>query len=81
MKKKLKEKQIPVSLLKNNLLDIVRKVEKGDSYQITKMNKPVALLIPLPTTTTPVINYSKITINGDVESPLITNWSYDKDNI
>ncbi len=54
------KKSIPVSTLKNKLLDYVRKVEKGESFQITRGNKPVAMLIPLPAVDAPVINFAKV---------------------
>lgn len=75
------KKHIPVSILKNKLLDFVRKVEKGESFQITRGSKPVAMLVPLPSTDTPVINFAKIEILGDVINLPEDNWSSDQDNL
>jgi len=80
MGKKAKS-SIPVSTLKNKLLEIVRKVEKGASFEITKGNLPVAMLVPLPVGTTSVINFAKVTINGDIVKPLKSEWSFDLDNL
>ena len=78
-KKKLKE--IAVSKLKNELLDVVRAVERGESFQVTKDRKAVALLVPMPATTTKPYGYSKIKIEEDVFEPIDGQWTFDGDNI
>jgi len=75
------KRPIPVSTLKNKLLDYVRKVEKGESFQITRGNKPVAMLIPFPAVDAPVINFAKVEILGDVINLPKEEWSFDQDNL
>ena len=74
-------KEIPVSKLKNELLEVVRAVERGQSFRVTKDKKAVALLAPLPTTTTKPYGYSKIKILGDLSEPIDAEWTFDADNI
>jgi prevent-host-death family protein len=78
-KKKLKD--IPVSILKNELLEIVRAVEKGQSYQITKDKKPVALLTPIPTKQAELFNYSRIQLSSNTLDLPEEKWSFDSANI
>ena len=70
-----------MSILKNRLLEIVRDVESGNSYEITKDSRPVALLVPLPTSTTSPVNFAKLAIVGGIAKIPEQDWSFDVDNL
>ena len=77
-----KLEQFSVSTAKAKLLELVRDVEQGKSFEITKGGEVVARLLPpehfqaIPTT-----GFAKVVIGGDVISPLPASWSFDMPNI
>ena len=62
-------------------LQVVRDVESGASYDITKDGKWVAQLIPCQEHSVPVIGFAKLQINEDIISPLPDHWTYDQHNL
>ena len=75
------EKPISVSDLKNRLLEIVRQVEKGKSFQITKGNRPVAILGPIANRHDSVTGFANIKILGNLEDPMPSEWIFDINNL
>lgn len=77
-----KLEQLPVSTAKAKLLELVRDVERGKSFEITKGGEVVARLLPpehfqaLPAT-----GFAKVKITGDVISPIPVSWSLDETHI
>ena len=67
-----------VSELKNRLLEVVRRVEKGEAFQITKGGKPVAILSPSRAAALPATGFARIDIKGSLEVPP-AGWTYDID--
>lgn len=77
-----KLEQLPVSTAKAKLLELVRDVERGKSFEITKGGEVVAKLIPPEHLhAIPAVGFAKIKITGDVLSPLPISWSFDEANI
>ena len=72
---------ISVSDLKNRLLEIVRLVEKGKSFQITKGHRPVATLGPIADKNDAVVGFATIRILGSIEDPIPGEWSFDAGNL
>jgi len=69
-----------VSELKNKLLEVVRRVQKGEVFEITKDGDPVAVLAPLATWERKVTGFARIEINGPLELPA-DQWTYDIENL
>ena len=76
-----KQNTISVSELKNRLLEIVREVEKGKSYAVTKGARVVAKLNPAGKKKSALFGFAKIKMMGDILSPIKSEWSYDVENI
>ncbi len=72
MNNSAKIKKIAVSELKAKLLEYVRDVEKGKSFQITKDGKVVALLKPEGEFSMPIAGFAEglIELKGDLYSPI-----------
>jgi prevent-host-death family protein len=81
--KKTKYETIAVSELKNKLLEIVRQVEKGSGFRITKGGQVVAALVPHASEEDPVVGFASITIKGDLLMPTTDpdEWSADIKNL
>ncbi|MBI4125020.1 MAG: type II toxin-antitoxin system prevent-host-death family antitoxin [Deltaproteobacteria bacterium] len=77
-----KLEQIPVSTAKAKLLELVRDVQRGHGFEITKGGETVARLLPpehhqaLPAT-----GFANVTITGDILSPLPADWTGDNPNL
>jgi prevent-host-death family protein len=69
-----------VSELKNRLLEVVRRVEKGEAFEITKGGAPVAILSPSRTVERPATGFARVEIRGSLEVPAI-GWTYDVGNL
>jgi prevent-host-death family protein len=69
-----------VSELKNKLLEVVRRVEKGEVFEITKDGAPVAVLAPRDHWTRRATGFARITIKGELELPP-GDWTYDIENL
>lgn len=69
-----------VSDLKNKLLEVVRRVEKGEVFEITKDGQPVAILSPRDTWVRRATGFARVQIKGSLELPSNT-WTYDLDNL
>lgn len=69
-----------VSELKNKLLEVVRRVEKGEVFEITKDGEPVAVLAPRESISRPVTGFARVEVKGDLELPSST-WTYDVENL
>lgn len=74
---------IPVSELKSKLLEIVRRVEAGQGFRITKGGHVVAALVPISEAQEPTIGFAPVTIIGSLSDPVIdsNSWTFDQDNI
>ena len=69
-----------VSELKNKLLEVVRRVEKGEVFEITKDGEPVAVLAPRDSLGRTATGFGRVEIKGDLQlndAP----WTYDLDNL
>ena len=77
------QNQIVVSELKAKLLAVIRAVEAGESFQVTKNGKPVAELIPTKDKEPPVVGFANIKILSDdiFSTGTEDDWTYDIDNI
>lgn len=77
-----KPEQLPVSTAKAKLLELVRDVERGKSFEITKGGEVVARLMPPASfQNIPATGFAKVKITGDLISPLPIPWSWDKSNV
>ncbi len=69
-----------VSELKNKLLEVVRRVEKGEVFEITKDGQPVAVLAPRDNVARPVTGFARVDVKGDLDLPS-SDWTYDVENL
>jgi prevent-host-death family protein len=69
-----------VSELKNKLLEVVRRVQKGEVFEITKDGEPVAVLAPRATWDRKVTGFARIEVKGPLELPA-DQWTYDVENL
>ncbi len=69
-----------VSELKNKLLEVVRRVQKGEVFEITKDGDPVAVLAPRATWDRKVTGFARILVKGPIELPA-DQWTYDVENL
>jgi prevent-host-death family protein len=75
-------KQVPVSIVKAKLLEIIRSVEHGKGFEITKNGKSVARLLPVDSNLNmPAVGFAKIKILGDIEQPIFNTWTFDEENV
>lgn len=75
-------KTIPVSHLKTKLLEIVREVERGQIYQITKGNRPVGVLSPFDVGAPAAVNFAQVSIQGDLSTTKTgEKWTMDIENV
>lgn len=72
---------ISVSELKNKLLEIVREVETGKSFSITKGNRPVAQLGPIRESRPLPTGLAKIKVLENIEEPIASEWTLDSENL
>ena len=73
-------RSVTVSELKNKLLEVVRQVEKGEVFEITKAGQPVALLAPHNASSRPATGFARVEVKGALELPEV-QWSHDLDNL
>lgn len=72
---------LSVSELKNKLLEIVRRVEQGEVFEITKGGAPVAILSPKQgTAKPPATGFARVEIKGSLELAGQI-WTYDAENL
>lgn len=69
-----------VSDLKNKLLEVVRRVEKGEVFEITKDGEPVAILSPRDAWIRGVTGFARVEVRGTLELPS-AGWTYDVENL
>ena len=69
-----------VTDLKNKLLEVVRRVEKGEVFEITKDGEPVAVLAPSGAWNRGVTGFAKIDVQGAMDAP-DDGWTYDVENL
>lgn len=74
-----KMEQLSVSTAKAKLLELVRDVERGRSFEITKGGQVVARLLPPPQIQAlPPTGFATVKVAGDIISPLPVTWSADQ---
>jgi prevent-host-death family protein len=69
-----------VTELKNKLLEVVRRVQKGEVFEITKDGDPVAVLAPRATWDRKVTGFARVEVKGPLELPA-DQWTYDVENL
>ena len=69
-----------VSELKNKLLEVVRQVEKGEVFEISKDGQPVAVLAPRDAWHQKATGFARIEIRGGFDLP-DQPWTFDVDNL
>jgi prevent-host-death family protein len=75
-------KQISVSALKAKLLEVVRHVERGESFEITKDGRKVGLLCPTERQTASACGFAQVEILGDIVAPIGGQaWGADEENL
>jgi prevent-host-death family protein len=73
-------RSISVSELKNKLLEVVRRVENGEAFEITKGGTPVAVLSPRDRANRPTTGFARIEIKGSLGVPAQA-WTHDVANL
>jgi prevent-host-death family protein len=73
--------EISVSDLKTHLLEVMRKVEAGTSYKVTKSNKPIALISGLANESLPFASFAKIKVHTDSKVLNEGDWTFDAHNV
>ena len=73
-------RSVTVSELKNKLLEVVRRVEKGEVFEITKAGQPVATLAPHNASSRPATGFARVEVKGALELPA-GEWTYDVENL
>lgn len=68
-----------VSEAKAHFLELIRKVEKGERFEITRGGKIVATIAP--SGTLPAIGFATIEILGDIVEPIAAGWTSDQENL
>jgi prevent-host-death family protein len=71
---------VTVSELKNKLLEVVRRVERGETFEVTKAGKPVAVLAPRGGSSRPVTGFARVEIRGSLDLPA-QPWTFDVENV
>lgn len=69
-----------VTDLKNRLLEVVRRVEKGEVFEITKDGEPVAVLSPRGAWNRGVTGFASVEIKGELETGG-EPWTFDAENV
>jgi prevent-host-death family protein len=69
-----------VSELKNKLLEVVRRVEKGEVFEITKDGEPVAVLAPRDSLGRAATGFARVEVKGELDLPE-SDWTYDVENL
>jgi len=69
-----------VSDLKNKLLEVVRKVEKGEVFEITKDGEPVAILSPHKAWNRAATGFARVEVKGRLDLPT-GGWTFDLPNL
>lgn len=68
-----------VSEAKAHFLELIRKVEKGERFEITRGGKIVATIAP--SGTLPALGFSMVEILGDITGPIDAEWTFDQENL
>jgi prevent-host-death family protein len=72
---------ISVTELKSRLLEVMRSVMSGKEYQVTKADKPIAIIYPYQRSTQPRVGFADVVVCGDIISPIDEEWDLDSSNI
>lgn len=73
-------RSISVSELKNKLLEVVRRVENGEAFEITKGGTPVAVLTPRDRANRPTTGFARVAIKGSLDASA-QPWTHDVENL
>jgi prevent-host-death family protein len=77
-----KYKIIPVSELKNKLLEIVREVQAGRGFRISKGGNVVAMLTPARDEDAQIFGFAKAKVLGDIDRAVPEEaWGFDLTNL
>lgn len=71
---------ISVTDLKSKLLEVVRRVERGEVFEITKDGNVVAVLGPRDTYSRRATGFARIEVRGELELS-VGDWTYDVENL
>ena len=69
-----------VTELEDKLLEVVRRVQKGEVFEITKDGNPVAVLAPRATWDRKVTGFARVDVKGPLELSA-DQWTYDVENL
>jgi prevent-host-death family protein len=69
-----------VTDLKNKLLEVVRRVERGEVFEITKDGEPVAVLSPRQGLNQAATGFARVEVKGSLDLPSAP-WTYDVENL
>jgi prevent-host-death family protein len=73
--------EMTVSELKNKLLEVVRRVEKGEVFEITKGGEPVAMLSPYGAWKRGATGFARVEVKGSLDAPVAGDFTYDLENL
>jgi prevent-host-death family protein len=69
-----------VTELKNKLLEVVRRVERGEVFEITKDGKAVATLAPRAGLNQSPTGFARVEVKGGLDLPEAP-WTFDLENL
>jgi prevent-host-death family protein len=73
-------RSVSVSELKNKLLEVVRLVQQGEVFEITKAGQPVATLAPSGRSSRSATGFARVEVKGSLDLPA-GDWTYDIENL
>jgi prevent-host-death family protein len=75
-----RSRSISISDLKGRLLEVVRRVERGETFQITREGIPVATLSSHGAWSRRATGFARVDTKGALEAPA-AGWTFDVDNL
>jgi len=74
--------KVTVTEFKSKLLEFVRRVEKGEAFEITKDGAAVALLSPRGNADLKATGFAEVQVQGDfLAFDSSADWTFDVDNL